>query len=482
MSKWAPIDGALLRLIVQESVGIREALGKSVNVEEVAHQWTVSHPEGSKATGQEAREWAKMNVQPKTQDVQAAVLNAIAHGAGLGKDAAQHILAMQIARKTVGPKITTDWSNWTPGNHPAANLVRPKGGMAKLLSRTDTTIKEISRTTLDRIGTKLADGLKAGYSDAKIAESLKGVINDPVRALSISHTEMNRAFNVQSIDTYTDWGVEKIEWETSDPCDDCAENDGEVVTIGDAFPSGDEEPPVHPNCNCRVVAYVEFGNDPSPFENMDPEDFAPEVSEAASEVYSMAALAEPEATSLLGGLVRDQIDAGNDVRLVGLEHRLKTKESLARKLEERAKDLGSMAEAKTTISDAVRYTMLVKPSKYSDTISDVVAKMEAKGFQARGKNYWLPDSPYKGVNVALTSPSGQVMELQFHTPQSLRVKDHANHVLYERARVISPKSKEWKDLQAQMRRNSAAIAHPKGIDRLFKMVAGIIRKALTWAA
>lgn len=482
MSKWAPIDGALLRLIVQESVGIREALAKSVNVEEVAHQWAISHPEGSKATGAEARAWAQINIQPKTQDVHAAVLNAIAQGVGLGKDAAQHILATQTVRKAAGPKITTDWSTWTPGNHPAANLVRPRGGLAKLLAKTDTTIKEISRTTLDRIGTKLADGLKAGYSDAKIAESLKGVINDPVRALSISHTEMNRAFNVQSIDTYSEWGVEKIEWETSDPCDDCAENDGEVVTIGEAFPSGDEEPPVHPNCNCRVVAYVEFGNDPLPFENVDPEEFDPEISAAAQDVYSMASLAEPEATGLLGGLAKEQIDAGNDVRLVGLENRLKTKTSLARKLAERSKDLGSLAEAKTTISDAVRYTMLVKPSAYVSTIEDVIGKMKAKGFDAKVKNYWLPESPYKGVNVALTSPSGTVMELQFHTPQSLKVKEHANHVLYERARVISSKTKEWKDLQAQMKRNSAAIAHPKGIDRLFKAVAGIIRKALTWAA
>ena len=34
--------------------------------------------------------------------------------------------------------------------------------------------------------------------------------------------------------------------------DDCETNDGEEVGINEAFPSGDDRPPVHPNCKCLL--------------------------------------------------------------------------------------------------------------------------------------------------------------------------------------------------------------------------------------
>jgi hypothetical protein len=481
MSKWASIDGALLRLIVAESAKVREALQKSVDVQQIAHQWATSHPEGSSATPQEAREWASLNISPKTSAVKDALLGVYANGAELGKDVAVHMVQMMVANKA--PSISVNWDNWKPGNHPAENLVRPKGGMARLLAKTDTTIKGISKTTLDRIGTKLADGLKAGFSDTKIAESLAGVIEDPSRALAIAHTEMNRAFNARSIDYYKDSGLEKIEWDTSDPCDICADNDGEVVTIGEEFPSGDTEPPVHTNCNCRVIPYIDLEGLDSFSTDAAAEDVASEeATSQASSLLSTAQSVEPQVSGMFSGLVAGFVDEGKAVRMVGLENKLKSQASLARKIDQRAADLGgNHAEAASTISDALRYTMLANPSAYADVVKATEEKFQALGYQTNLKNYWIGASPYKGVNLALTDPSGMKIELQFHTPQSLKVKEHANHVLYERQRVLAPDSKESQDLTNQMIRNSSAIATPRGIDRLGKMVAGLMRKALTWA-
>jgi hypothetical protein len=43
----------------------------------------------------------------------------------------------------------------------------------------------------------------------------------------------------------------------------CAENDGVIVSLGDSFPSGDAEPPAHPNCVCDVAPVRDDGADDS---------------------------------------------------------------------------------------------------------------------------------------------------------------------------------------------------------------------------
>ena len=54
-----------------------------------------------------------------------------------------------------------------------------------------------------------------------------------------------------------DSGVELVEWLVADPCDDCQENaDASPIGIDEVFPSGDTEPPAHPNCVCDLAPYV----------------------------------------------------------------------------------------------------------------------------------------------------------------------------------------------------------------------------------
>jgi hypothetical protein len=59
------------------------------------------------------------------------------------------------------------------------------------------------------------------------------------------------------LDTYKEQGIEKKEWEISDAetCDDCEANneDGEIG-VDESFSSGDDAPPLHPNCRCFLQA------------------------------------------------------------------------------------------------------------------------------------------------------------------------------------------------------------------------------------
>ena len=84
------------------------------------------------------------------------------------------------------------------------------------------------------------------------------------------------------------------------------------------------------------------------------------------------------------------------------------------------------------------------------------------------KNYWLnPNNPYKGVNTTVVSPSGQSLEVQYHTPESFKLKNGRLHELYEKQRVIQDsESKEYIRLNNEMMELSEALTIPDKIDEV----------------
>ena len=192
-------------------------------------------------------------------------LHSVGYVLGIDYSSAAYSHVVNGLRKAVDADPATfalgfDWSTWKPGNRAAEALVRPPGGLANLLDRNSrsVTIKDIDNTTLDRIGTRLADGLVVGATDTVIAQSLRDVVGDPQRALMIAQTEMNRATSVATIDNYNDLGVEQVEWFALDGCELCEGNaEAGPQPIDGEFPSGDSEPPAHPNCRCSLLPWIE---------------------------------------------------------------------------------------------------------------------------------------------------------------------------------------------------------------------------------
>jgi len=148
-----------------------------------------------------------------------------------------------------------DWSTWTPGMSPAAALVRPPKGLKRLLdSRRITISDDVIHTKLDRIGTSLATGLSRGYTPQETAKLINEVINDPQHALVIAKTETTRAVSVATRQEYERANVEQVEWLVAEGCEDCQENaDASPIGIDETFPTGDSEPPAHPNCLCAIA-------------------------------------------------------------------------------------------------------------------------------------------------------------------------------------------------------------------------------------
>jgi hypothetical protein len=136
-------------------------------------------------------------------------------------------------------------------------------------------------------------------------------------------------------------------------------------------------------------------------------------------------------------MTREMIDIANahGATMEGLDFRIKSDESLARKVDaEKDTDFGGDAtKTAQSMSDVVRYTMTYPEGEYTGNVQSTISDMEARGYKARVKNYWEMDDPYQGINVALTHPSGIKVELQFHTPRSVKVKETV-HVLLDKFR------------------------------------------------
>jgi len=121
----------------------------------------------------------------------------------------------------------------------------------------------ILETTRERLNSIVEESLKTATSPEELQSSVKaaleegeaGIFSD-ARAALIAKTEVGRAQMGASLGFWERSGVVKrIAWEAigPDPCDECLMNDGEEVSLGDAFPSGAKSTlESHPDCNCAV--------------------------------------------------------------------------------------------------------------------------------------------------------------------------------------------------------------------------------------
>ena len=257
---WRKKNGAKVRLAARRATLIRQALRQSVNISAVQEDWASAHPNPESMTTAQARVWAQTNVRVDSEPLMAALRTLYLESYALGDDIAMNSIAKAKIDKAPTKQqlqraVGINWDNWKAGNKPAALLVSKPRGLSTLLDNRGVTIQGINRTTLDRIGTRLASALAEGLPPSEV--DLSDFFDDSERALAIAQTEMSRAVATASRALYEESGVELVEWIVADPCDLCQENaDVSPIRIDDTFPSGDTEPPAHPNCVCDIAPYV----------------------------------------------------------------------------------------------------------------------------------------------------------------------------------------------------------------------------------
>lgn len=114
---------------------------------------------------------------------------------------------------------------------------------------------DIDAATRERITNALVDVFEGGgtYQDAVAA--IKGGIVDQARADMIARTELNAAYNQSMLASAREVEGAKKEWSPDGECCEeiCQPNvDAGVIDLDEDFPSGDDAPPAHPNCDCSV--------------------------------------------------------------------------------------------------------------------------------------------------------------------------------------------------------------------------------------
>lgn len=208
--------------------------------------------------------------------------------------------------------------------------------------------------------------------------------------------------------------------------------------------------------------------------------------QAAAAKLAAAAAAEPAVTPTLSGIAES---LGG--KMEGLDFRVKGQASMERKINADIADAAERgvtmtpAEAAAKINDALRYTMVFPDAEYTSGVARALAKLEADGFQQiKLKNFWgNPD--YQGIN-GIFEKNGQRIELQFHTPMSLKVKEDQLHPLFEKYRVSTDPSESGK-LWVAMEKASANVHQPVGVQALGTLErheppAGLVRDTATTIA
>lgn len=194
---------------------------------------------------------------------------------------------------------------------------------------------------------------------------------------------------------------------------------------------------------------VRYGNLPGP-------------NSVANNIFKKAMLKEPKITSDI---------KGSGMKLHGLEHRIKTKESIKRKVEKEIKEENkSLADASSDIKDAVRYTTLSSTKDFVNNYDKFKRYMESKGYsEVRCKNYFQMFAEgkvkHKSVQSTYEDPEGYLFEVQFQTPESQKAKD-LKLPLYEERRKVGIDKQRAAILEKKMEDLALAVPNPPNINSI----------------
>ncbi len=188
-----------------------------------------------------------------------------------------------------------------------------------------------------------------------------------------------------------------------------------------------------------------------------------EADQYAQQLIDAASKEEPAVTAALKSLENDK------AHLEGLEHRLKTLESISRKILLNAHDMEiSIPEASKTINDVLRYTFVIEDSDYVVTTKLITDFLIASGYAVnKFKNYWaIKETEYQGINAVFSTPEGVIFELQFHTPISYYTKGDKTHGYYEIIRSETATEEEKAEASRKQKEAYADVPVPEGVESL----------------
>lgn len=159
----------------------------------------------------------------------------------------------------------------------------------------------------------------------------------------------------------------------------------------------------------------------------------------------------------------------SDAELVGFHYRLKTEDSLKRKVATwlRADPTQSVHDALDDINDSIRYTFQWPEEEYTEGARTATRMLTDFGHRnVRWSNTWKNRTSYKAINTAWADAvSRHRFEIQLHTPASKQAATDT-HPLYEEQRLPDTSAERAEELAAQQGEIFAAVPVPAGATEL----------------
>ncbi|MDQ4039526.1 MAG: hypothetical protein M3313_14520, partial [Actinomycetota bacterium] len=149
-----------------------------------------------------------------------------------------------------------------------------------------------------------------------------------------------------------------------------------------------------------------------------------ELNKAGEDAAPVADQALVDLTLILDE-VNDNIP-GPGLWLAKVECRVKAVESFTRDYakENATSPLTASEFLSEVTDDLVRFSVVTPAQSYAPTVSALLSALTDRGYAvAAAKNYWRTGNRFPGLNITLTTPTGQRMEVQFPTETSLDLSD-----------------------------------------------------------
>lgn len=154
-------------------------------------------------------------------------------------------------------------------------------------------------------------------------------------------------------------------------------------------------------------------------------------------------------------------------KVEGLEYRLKSLNSLERKIKTEMLAGISEQQAVDSVRDVVRYTAIFDNNTFVEQYQKMQEQLATKGYRTIVvKNTWQEGSTYKGVNTfvnAFVEKDNVIFEMQYHTQESFELKNGKLHQLYEIFRNPDTSPQEKAKISLEMQKLSANLKVPKDI-------------------
>ena len=362
-----------------------------------------------------------------------------------------------------------------------------------------------------KVNNTVTQGIIQGESLDKIAKRLtdKLVTGNENKMKTFARTAMTGAQNAgrqQSMKDAENLGIElEKQWMAtldSHTRDSHADIDGETVPVNSKFSNGLEYPgeaggaPAEVyNCRCTMVSdikkypsvYSRRDNEtgkvvnklgPDTVENLTYNDW--KMTKGITQTAKMIDERDKVTKTLqeVAGMGHGTVDGGLPFKYKSFDSAFRkvvgdTKEVIEENglVLNRKEQFALRTKMADKTADALRFTNISPPEHFVEDYNTITKELESRGFKTiRVKNTMGDhDVPYRGVNTLVQTPSGYVIEMQYHTPQSIDIKESVNHKIYEEVRKLDKNDPRVDELNKKMIDNMNSIVSPPNIETIKKV-------------